>query len=82
MKWISVKERNPLPDEEIGYVFAPKRIDESHNGYKGNGLFDDIWYNNKRQKWRTYTYTCGEIDHEIDCPHVTHWMALPEPPKE
>lgn len=69
--WISVKDR--LPDKEGSYIVCTKNgsVCTSHF-YKD--LYDlYIQLQNKKPK----SMWSGTVS-----PHITHWMPLPEPPKE
>lgn len=73
MDWISVKDRMPKS-------IANKVIVCCQNGYVGfahyekyNGI--EEWYNLESQK--PFSEWVEENEYE-----VTHWMPLPEPPKE
>jgi len=75
--WISVKDR--LPEEhgydaylvylDIGHVMIADFYPEEHEKY----------YKQDESYWdsRDSTDMCDLLSH-----HVTHWMPLPEPPKE
>lgn len=78
-KWISVKERLPeLHERKDGYrvsdsvlVFCP-------------GCFDPISvaeYEDDRTEDYPNAYF-GFVDNGGDCIKPTHWMPLPDPPKE
>ena len=68
LKWISVEDR--LPDVEVlAANFAPKTY-----GYK------EYIIGYVSPDWRKGEYY-AENDYEI-LYNVTHWMPLPEPPKE
>ena len=69
-KWISVEERLPNDDSvvivAIHDVSGDTPFDFASFGWCLNGVGDDYWW---------------IVDNDI-CPYVTHWMPLPEPPKE
>ncbi len=72
MEWISVKDNPPDPNVDVLLWF-----DEGKNMTVGSLLFDDTgeqdwnWSANTGDGWYT------------DCEgQPTHWMPLPEPPKE
>lgn len=64
--WISVKNEMP-PKDMLVYFYAPKK------GFYPNVLFG-FWDNDR---W----YVGGEV-RPILSKDVTHWMYIPEPPKE
>lgn len=76
-KWISVKER--LPDLELEEILSedmdvfPCLAVVRNERARGGRYVTKVWYN-------------GEIFMDSDCVdvtcNVTHWMPLPEPPKE
>lgn len=74
MEWISVGERLPELDQDV-LVYA---YGNSYNGSDYKGIFISNltrYYDDKDNgiEW-VYNMTCGET--------VTHWMPLPELPKE
>ena len=79
-KWISVEER--LPEQPGKYLICTK-----DNPLWGR-LIDNVWYSpcyagcedhlQNRRVWYSYDSEYG--DYEIR--DVTHWMPLPEAPKE
>lgn len=70
--WISVKDR--LPEEKGTYlVFAPTYHGGSSSGLDCN---DGIMFARWKKHW-SIEVGCHKIP---NC--VTHWMPLPEPPKE
>ena len=96
-EWISVKDKLPednrLPDDRVGsfewYIVAVRRPDIlSDSGYKmvsATALYDYI-----QKMW---TIDWGEFKEKLnaliniedaspDRNFVTHWMSMPEPPKE
>ena len=74
-KWIPVAER--LPDN-----IANKVIVCCKNGYVGFGHYEkfrgnEVWYNLENDR----PFTDWNLD-DCETYEVTHWMPLPEPPKE
>ena len=76
-KWISVKERLPeLYQNVLVHYYNPHCV-EPHNfavAYRQNGL--DEFIPGK------YIWHVDSSPLELDGTDVTHWMPLPEPPKE
>lgn len=72
-KWISVEER--LPDAAQGMEGVLGFV----NGYNGRITFTDaslfVKYDYVENAW-------WSEDYDIEGCKVTHWMPLPEPPKE
>lgn len=68
MNWISVKE---TPKLKVG--------DDGYNGYLvyADGYYQVADYST--DKFDNLEYFCVHGEYE---PNVTHWMPLPEPPKE
>lgn len=66
MEWISVKDRLPSIDENV--LVYDNCFKDVSIGYISDFL-------NYRKTWIT---DCGESVSDT----VTHWMPLPEPPKE
>ena len=72
-EWISVKDRLPKSITNKVIVFCES---EEWNSYIGFGHYEDYkgvqtWFNLETQMpFSEWSYT------------VTHWMPLPEPPKE
>lgn len=75
-EWISVKES--LPDENGRYlvvdeITAPKNLGGNHQQIRIMRFYKDEWYTPVRApEW---------INAAIK-DNITHWMPLPEPPKE
>ena len=65
-KWISVKERLPK-NGEIVLVYA-----------KECGCIVAEW----RRKWSEWENWNSQEEHRLQFEEVSHWMPLPEPPKE
>ena len=68
-KWISVEER--LPETQVTVVLALKR--------DGGGSRIAI---GSRAHWTPFRYYIDGGTCAVDAGRVTHWMPLPEPPKE
>lgn len=71
MEWISVKDR--LPAERVPVLIAYKGYNtgETHN--------DGVASVDKNRTWRWWDGDCAK---EAIVVEVTHWMPLPEPPKD
>ena len=67
-RWIPVTEEPPL---KVG--------DDGYNGYLvyANGYYEVADYTTDKLDNAPYFHVNGEYE-----PDVTHWMPLPEPPKE
>lgn len=70
--WIPVTERLPKPkDGVLIYVFVDSK---TGSGLKNNEFIDIGWFR-----------ADGDWDSELGCydhKNITHWMPLPDPPKE
>ena len=75
-RWINVKDELPELDEKV-VVYATGRVDKRDyvyamtsrmSRYLFNSIYDEAW----RSPW-------GEFFKNYE---ITHWMPLPEPPKE
>lgn len=72
MEWISVKDR--LPDDNGTYlVYAP-----TYSGGSSSGLdcINGVMFSRWRKHWSI------EVGYHKRPNCVTHWMPLPDPPKE
>ena len=74
-RWISVEDR--LPTSIVNKVIV-----RCKNGYVGFGHYEkyngkEVWYNLESQK----PFTDWDIE-DCETYETTHWMPLPEPPKE
>ena len=75
-KWISVKDRLPVEESkayELEWKEYPMYIVMIDMAFLPNTLYYD---------WRKDVWFDFRHDGEIDEYDVTHWMPLPEPPKE
>ena len=74
-EWISVKDRLPsregLMDDEKEYVLVSLRWTDGYQAVSICGYEKDGW--SKRDGFGLM---------RDDYKHITHWMPLPEPPKE
>lgn len=86
-EWISVKER--LPNEEDDVLILVREIEHYGRHHEKRKVY--YWqYVGWRvdEKWATtychgFRYIDDENEKDPRCEHeVTHWMPLPEPPKE
>ena len=72
-EWISVKDRLPDEDDINDYLITDgKRCFVGFYHHKAKG------WDNFTLGWIQEYYADGEVD-DIE---ITHWMPLPEPPKE
>lgn len=88
MEWISVKDRLPNFEESIlftngGWICAGQYNEKTGNVYFHLSNTNVIQIMNSEINTETCGFLCewnpwGNIDTE----DVTHWMPLPEPPKE
>lgn len=81
-EWISVKEK--LPKHRKHVLCVIESLCEYYNFEEGSE-YDSIgaimcegYYDRQRGKW----FKCTEPDIYFSCKGVTHWMPLPEPPKD
>lgn len=72
MEWISVKDRLPNRDDEclVARVFD----------FEPEGRNKDVWHCNYDGQY--FWYQTGAIEFQDDGITITHWMPLPQPPKE
>lgn len=68
-KWISVKDGLPDRDTRVLTTFVSN---------KGSTGIEDCFYSGMRNRFVLY-HTFEEVPDNIT---ITHWMPLPEPPKE
>lgn len=88
-QWISVKDRLPDKLEPVNIVWVNRKPERYYAEIKDKPFVATGYYWN--DKWWWYSATCedylAEYGHS-DCDEVdeaieiTHWMPLPEPPKE
>lgn len=69
MKWISVKERDRLPESLAEVIFS-----DGKGIYKGYRFSAHVTCDDEVEHW--YSITETRID------EVTHWMPLPELPND
>ena len=65
--WISVEDRLPEPEKEVIILNGRKQIDIDHLTDDGEGGY--YW-------WKSDDIICCDDD------EITHWMPIPELPKE
>ena len=81
-EWISVKER--LPKSRIHVLCFVEELCEFYDLEDGTPydalarFMTEGYYDNKRKKW--FVCIAGDLNRSHN--GVTHWMPLPEPPKE
>lgn len=74
-KWIPVTERLPEIWEPVLVKYLNYNDGSAHPTYVDTAVLLDgnVWY------W--WEGDIGDCDNEVKCT-ITHWMPLPEPPKE
>lgn len=77
-QWIGVDERLPEPDKNVlliahGWESRTIYVGQLHHLNSSKGLFG---IESKESDWRIWGWSY------LIAPNVTHWMPLPEPPKE
>ena len=72
-QWISVKDR--LPEKEGEYLCYRRSLNDGYCELLRYGVI----YNKGRK--RTFYFFDSEYG-DVEANNVTHWMELPEPPKE
>jgi hypothetical protein len=79
MKWTKVEDALPENDETVlVYAYWPYEIGNINPISAREYEMRFATYSTKTQRWNVFDY--GDYDYKIpDC--VTHWMPLPEPPK-
>lgn len=80
-KWISVKDR--LPNKDGAYLVATNGVSGLQNVKtrwftKDGEMVDAYDLAGQKDVWYLYDSECGYVS----INSVTHWMPLPEPPKE
>jgi hypothetical protein len=77
--WISVKDRLPDSAGVAVLVSATSQYGQQHVFEAFIGYGDFIWYTMDCTKMENRRITCNEVSNHWK---ITHWMPLPEPPKE
>jgi|GEM_PF-5843592 hypothetical protein len=81
MEWISVKDSMPKTEfiEYIGNISGNVLIKVLNDNEVRMG-----WWNLDKRKWKDASdlACCGCPDMQYEFEQVTHWMPLPELPKE
>ena len=72
-KWISVNDRLPECSEKYGISKVVLCLDA--RGRAGFGIYQ----NGERQLYHEGWFTGGEVGE--NCVKITHWMPIPDPPK-
>ena len=89
LRWISVEERLPEKIEAVNIVWVNRQPVSYYAHIKDKPFTGTGYYHNG--KWWWYSSTCedylkeygwNEFDLVDECIEITHWMQLPEPPKE
>ena len=69
MNWISVKDRLPVNDDEVLVI-----------GEGWDGMYWwRIYFVDADGQWYTIE---GDTVNDLSAKRITHWMPLPEPPKQ
>ncbi len=66
MEWINVKDRIPGHRERVGYTFD------------GKSIRTNVYYPGYNGFWESE----NSLGYYVDEKNITHWMPLPQPPKE
>ena len=69
MEWISVKDRLPNPSETVGYTWNGSMIGHEDRYNHAKEMFEEAILDYERFKY-------------VECSDITHWMPLPEPPRD
>ena len=91
-KWISVKDRLPENAEHLG-ALCPRHMVETKYGVTEGWYNPDqkswyvlFWFMTERISSTEIDFERGDIPRVVkvspDSGFVTHWMPMPEPPKE
>ena len=76
MEWISVEKNKPKYEESVLLLVRHKGTVQGH-------VFEDCELNEMSGEFFTYDSFYDEFhDDYLEYDDVTHWMLLPEPPKE
>lgn len=76
MEWIKVSERlpDPLPGSDTSPLVLIRQSEDSPRCSTAPQIWIGYyWHDEKYGGWKTY---------QLDLEEVTHWMPLPELPKE
>ena len=88
-QWISVKDRLPEKLEPVNIVWVNRKPERYYAEIKDKPFVATGYYWN--DKWWWYSATCedylaeygrSDVDAVDESIEITHWMPLPEPPKE
>lgn len=82
MSWISVEDR--LPEKELldYYKDDYSKSVICSNSNTGQVYEKAVRYSFKYKGWVDYDFSEGFRPCDFELLHITHWMPLPEPPKE
>lgn len=87
--WISVKDRLPDNLDPVNIVWVNKDPPSYYEDIKCKPFVATGYYHNGKWWWFSATcedylaeYGCSECDSVDSSIEITHWMPLPEPPKE
>jgi hypothetical protein len=81
--WIPVKDR--LPNDHKHYIVVSKaEIVDAPVWYNGcqSWQMEFAYYSQRYERWMTGSPTLKDVPKNKITFEVTHWMPLPQPPKE
>lgn len=71
VKWIKKSER--LPEIKSRHYLVLSKMNMAHGG---------TWEDNDGDSRRNMSVAYFDCTEHFNCPFVTHWMSLPDPPEE